>query len=154
MSFVSIQVVQSESSIDTATSWKKSRFILSERSDFRRIDDLSIVVKSFSVCMLTWQLMRYCCQGIWTALLIFVAYHFKQRSLLVVKNSWTLFRLRSRKTYASVMIPRSLILRKGRRQLFVHSFIVFCFYTALYNRRSIYAKSFVFHTWGEQFFCF
>ncbi len=35
------------SSIDTATAWKKLRFILSVRSDFHMIDCLSIAVHAF-----------------------------------------------------------------------------------------------------------
>ena len=37
---------------DTATVWKDSRLILSERSDFHMIDNLSIVEINFPVCML------------------------------------------------------------------------------------------------------
>ena len=35
------------SSIDTTTAWKKLRFILSGRSDFHMIDNLSIAVRAF-----------------------------------------------------------------------------------------------------------
>ena len=40
MRFISIQEVNPYSSIDTVTAWKKSCFILSERSDFHMIDNL------------------------------------------------------------------------------------------------------------------
>ena len=40
MRFVSIHVMHAHSSADTATSWKKSHFILSERSDIHMIDNL------------------------------------------------------------------------------------------------------------------
>ena len=42
------------SSIDTATAWKKSRFTLSDRSDFHMIDDLSIAVNTFARHILTY----------------------------------------------------------------------------------------------------
>ena len=51
--FVRIQLVHPYSSIDTATAWKKSYFILSGRSDFHMIDNLSIIVHTFSMCILT-----------------------------------------------------------------------------------------------------
>ena len=51
MHFVCIQVVQ-YSSIDTATTLKKSYFILSERSEFHMIDSPSIAVDTFARCML------------------------------------------------------------------------------------------------------
>ena len=44
MRFVSAHVVHPYSSIHTTTTWKKSRFILSKRSDFYMIDNLSITV--------------------------------------------------------------------------------------------------------------
>ena len=44
---VSVQVVHSYSSIDTAAAWKKLRFILSVRSDFHMIESLSIAVHAF-----------------------------------------------------------------------------------------------------------
>ena len=47
--FVSIQVVHPYSSIDMATVWKKSHFILSERSDFHML----IAVHTFAMCLLT-----------------------------------------------------------------------------------------------------
>ena len=52
MRFVSINVVHPYSNIDTATTWKKSHFIISDRLDFHMIDILSIafyaLVKSIS----------------------------------------------------------------------------------------------------------
>ena len=42
MRFVSVNVVHPYSSIDTAAAWKKSFFILSDRSDFHMIDRLAI----------------------------------------------------------------------------------------------------------------
>ena len=53
MCFASVNVVHPYSSMDTATTWKKSRFILSMRSDFHMIDNLSIAVLTFARCMLT-----------------------------------------------------------------------------------------------------
>ena len=53
MRFVSFHVVHPSSSIDTATTWKKSHFISSEISDFNRIDNLSISVHPFDRRMLT-----------------------------------------------------------------------------------------------------
>ena len=41
------------SSTDTARVWENSRFILSERSDFHLIDDLSITFRAFAMRMLT-----------------------------------------------------------------------------------------------------
>ena len=41
------------SSMDTATAWKKSRFILSDRLDFHMIDSLSITFHAFVRHMLT-----------------------------------------------------------------------------------------------------
>ena len=45
--FVSIQVVHPYSSIDTTTARQKLRFILSVRSDFHKINSLSIAVHAF-----------------------------------------------------------------------------------------------------------
>ena len=42
MRFVSVNVVHPYISINTATALKKYRFILSDRSDFRKIDTLLI----------------------------------------------------------------------------------------------------------------
>ena len=53
MRFVSVHVVHLYSSIDTVTAWKKSRFILSDRSDFHIIDNLSITVYAFMRRVLT-----------------------------------------------------------------------------------------------------
>ena len=38
---------------DTSTTWKKSRFVLSERSDFHLIENLSRAVHAFAIRMLT-----------------------------------------------------------------------------------------------------
>ena len=53
MHFVGIHVVHLYRITDTATPWKKSCFILSDRSDFHMIDDLLIVVHAFTRHMLT-----------------------------------------------------------------------------------------------------
>ena len=53
MCFVSIHVVHPHSNIDTAIALKKSYFILSDRSDFHMINNLSIVVHTFARHMLT-----------------------------------------------------------------------------------------------------
>ena len=53
MFFVSVQVVHSYSSTDMATDWKKFCFILSERSDFHMIDNLSKAVHAFAMHNLT-----------------------------------------------------------------------------------------------------
>ena len=51
--FVSVHVVHPYSSMDTATAWMKFLFILSERSYFRMIDNLSKVIHTFATNMLT-----------------------------------------------------------------------------------------------------
>ena len=51
--FVGVHVVHLYSSIDTDTGWKKSHFILSERSDLYVIDNLSIVYHALARSMLT-----------------------------------------------------------------------------------------------------
>ena len=45
--FISVQVVHLYSSINTTTAWQKLRFILSVRSDFHMIDNLSIAFYAF-----------------------------------------------------------------------------------------------------------
>ena len=45
---VSVHVVHPYSKIDTTTTWKKLRFLLSVRSDFHMTDSLSIVVHAFA----------------------------------------------------------------------------------------------------------
>ena len=52
MCFVSILVVHPFSSNDTVKAWKKSYFILSEKSDFYMINNLSVVVYTFTRCRL------------------------------------------------------------------------------------------------------
>ena len=47
MRFVSIHVMHPYSSIDSATTWKKSHFILMDRPDFHMIDNLSYAVHTF-----------------------------------------------------------------------------------------------------------
>ena len=46
--FVSFSMIHLYSGIDIAIAWKKSRFILSTRSDFRMIDNLSIAIHVFA----------------------------------------------------------------------------------------------------------
>ena len=53
MCFVSIHEVHPYSSMDTATAWKKSCFILSDRSDFHLIDNQSIAFHAFIRHMIT-----------------------------------------------------------------------------------------------------
>ena len=53
MHFISVQVVYPYSSTDTIAAGKKSYFILSERSDFCMIINLSIAVPGFARCKLT-----------------------------------------------------------------------------------------------------
>ena len=48
MHFVGIHVVNPYSSIDTATAWKKFRFILSDRSDLYMTDNLLIAFYAFT----------------------------------------------------------------------------------------------------------
>ena len=48
MRYVSVHVMHPYSSIDTATDWKKSCFISSDRSNFYMIDNQSIAVRTFS----------------------------------------------------------------------------------------------------------
>ena len=50
--FFRISVVYPYSSTDTITTWKKSCFILTERSDFHLIDYLSIAVHPFAMLMM------------------------------------------------------------------------------------------------------
>ena len=45
---VSLHMVHPYNRIDTNTDWKKVRFILSDRSDFHMINNLSIVVHAFA----------------------------------------------------------------------------------------------------------
>ena len=51
--FISIHVVYPYSSVDTATAWKKSHFILSDQSDFYMINNMSIAFLPFSRHILT-----------------------------------------------------------------------------------------------------
>ena len=51
--FVRSQMVQPYNSTDTATSWKNSSFILSERLDFHMLDNLSIAAHDFPMRILT-----------------------------------------------------------------------------------------------------
>ena len=53
MRFVSIYVVHPYSNIDTATAWKKSHFISSDRSNFHIINNQSIEVHTFAGRILT-----------------------------------------------------------------------------------------------------
>ena len=48
MGVVSVDVVHPYCSIDIVTAWNKTRFILSDKLDFRMIDHLSIAVPKFS----------------------------------------------------------------------------------------------------------
>ena len=48
MHLVSLHVVHQFSSMNPATTSKKSRFILSDRSDFHMIDNLSLAVYAFA----------------------------------------------------------------------------------------------------------
>ena len=52
MHLISNHVVHQYSRIDTPTTWKKLCFILSDRSDFHMIDNLSIAVIAFTRCIL------------------------------------------------------------------------------------------------------
>ena len=53
MRFVSVSMVHPWGSIDITTAWKKSRFILSNRSDFHMIDGILIAVHFFVRYILT-----------------------------------------------------------------------------------------------------
>ena len=53
MCFVNIHVVHSYSSVETGIAWKKSHFILLDRSDFPIINNPSIVFYTFTRYMLT-----------------------------------------------------------------------------------------------------
>ena len=48
-----VSLVHPYVSTDTATAWKKFRFVSSDRSDFHKIDNLSIAVHAFVRCMLS-----------------------------------------------------------------------------------------------------
>ena len=48
-----VPVVHTYSSIDTATDWKKTCFILSDKTDFHISDDLLVTVHTFTRHMLT-----------------------------------------------------------------------------------------------------
>ena len=78
MRFVSIQMVHPYNSTDAGTTWTKSCFILSGRSDFDIIDNLPTAV--YALCWIwrhCFELIRYCYRVIWIGLLI---------STLVTKN--------------------------------------------------------------------
>ena len=64
-------MVHPYSSMDTATSWKKSHFSFSEWSDFHIIDNQFIYS---CVHFYRFQSMRYFCRGIWTGPLISAHY--------------------------------------------------------------------------------
>ena len=53
MHFVSVHVMHPNSSVDTATVWKKYRFILSNRSDFHMINNQLILFNVFAKHILT-----------------------------------------------------------------------------------------------------
>ena len=53
MRFVNVHMVHPYSSTVIATAWKKSHFILSDRSDFHMINNLLIAVHTFTRQMLT-----------------------------------------------------------------------------------------------------
>ena len=53
MCFVCSHVVHPYNSMDTSTAWMRSHFILSDRSDFDMIDNLSIAVHAFTWHTLT-----------------------------------------------------------------------------------------------------
>ena len=53
MPFVSVQVVHSYNSMNTANAWKKSRFILLDRPDLYMINNLLIAVLAFARKILT-----------------------------------------------------------------------------------------------------
>ena len=50
--FINVQVVHSYGRIDTTAAWKKSCFILSDRSDFHMINNQLITVHTFVRCIL------------------------------------------------------------------------------------------------------
>ena len=50
---ISVHVVHPYSRIDTIGSWKKLRFILTDRSDLHMINNLSITVHAYARCILT-----------------------------------------------------------------------------------------------------
>ena len=50
--FVKVQVVQPDSSANTATTWKNPCYILSERSDFHMVVNLSIAIHTLALCLL------------------------------------------------------------------------------------------------------
>ena len=84
----SIHVVHPCSSIDTAIAWKKSRLVLSGRFDLHMIDNLLLVFHAFTcVSWYPFQLMRCCCRGTWTGLLIFEACHLQCRWFIFVSNT-------------------------------------------------------------------
>ena len=53
MCFISVHVVHPYISMDTVTAWKKSCFILLNRSNFHMINDLSIAFHTFARHMMT-----------------------------------------------------------------------------------------------------
>ena len=72
---VSVLVVHPYSSIDTAATWKKLRFLLSVRSDFHMTDSLSYL--SMPMLVASWclsRLMGHCFLGRWTCLLVSESY--------------------------------------------------------------------------------
>ena len=50
--FISVHVVHTYSSIDAATTWKKIRFTLSDRSHFHMLDNLLKAAHAFAKRML------------------------------------------------------------------------------------------------------
>ena len=63
---IRVEVVQPCSSTDSTTAWKKSHFIISERSDFHRMDNFSRTCYAFS-CSWLWNQISW--RNLWTIVL-------------------------------------------------------------------------------------
>ena len=93
--FVSVQVVHSYSSTDTDTTWKKSCFILSDRSDFHAPNNLSIAVNAIAMSILTsLSADEILLPGYVNGLLILEVCFLKRRLLLVYSTLTVLFAFR------------------------------------------------------------
>ena len=90
--FVRIYVVHPYSSADTATAWNNSRFILSSRSNFHTITNLSIVVNVFPMRMLA-SLYIYIYIGVCVCVCVYIyiyIYIYIYKRVIVDWWSWPL----------------------------------------------------------------
>ena len=101
---VSIHVVHPYSRLDTTAAWKKLCFILSDRSEFHIINNLSIAANVFASCiMMSFSVDRYCFQSTWICQLISENHQWVWRCLLFDKNTSTPFCLHSHGSQCSLL---------------------------------------------------